>query len=242
MRLFMRILPILLLCAPVLIVILVAILYFLGMTDFLSNAFWASLGTWKLFALTSDLLEGFVKNKNLDITFTVTAYLQLLVKGATDAIYLGACRFAFKSLFFNFESTRNDIGTVNMYLFTRPIWLLEIIAVCLGVAVRPLFGFGSQHLTVILQGAVSILLIIFGMTFFGKAGRKHSGATFFQRFVYNMLIPVLVGALNSVAVANMLTVLLDGPRMLQNGAYPLPMLAWYAINVLLLFAFSLLEG
>jgi len=173
----------------------------------------------------------------------VTAYLQLILKGALDAIYLGTCLFAFKSLFFRVEKRSFDGMVYYGFTFTHSKWLLEVIAVCIGVAVKPLFGFGSQQLNAILQGSVSILLIIFGLKCYGKAGRKYAGMprALYDHFLYKLLIPILVGALDAIAIANMLTVLLDGPRMLQNGAHLLPMLAWYAINAVLLFAFNLLD-
>lgn len=218
-------------------------------SGFLSNVFWSWLGDVSVFPMTIDFIQKYCSHETVRMEELLMAYFSLIVYGALDAIFMGCCIFVIKSIFTKIRTITNKGGNFDYFYFFVPghEWLLSLIGVFIGVALQPVFGFGSRHMSAVLKGALSIALLIYGITKIWTAGNKMlswRGSDYErvrEKYLLRLLLGILINAFQAIAVANVLTLWMEFGRMWRAGAHLLPMAVWLLSSILLVYLCNLLS-
>lgn len=247
----MQILAILLLCSPLLIVLITALFYFIpGLSDYVSKVFWAVLGDKiPIFSMASTVLEEYAGYDQLDITNLGLAYLKVIVGGIYDAMFFGCCLFFLQSLFFVLQKVKGKNDKYYLFRLSRPKVFYNVIGIFIGVCIRPLLNLGTGLLSSVLQAAVPILMLGYGVKRIWTAGngirgknnaRKTLGSR--ESFLLSLLLNILINACKAVAAISLITFVMESPRLLHEGKYLVPLLIWCIGCLVLLAICEMLSG
>lgn len=245
----MRILAILLLTSPLWPVAICALLYFIPNLDqVVKGIFWGVIGNadgkfMEIFSMSSLLLEQATSYNQVNIEIMVRNCIQLMFHSALEAFFLGCCIFALKSTYFFLVKEKRN-GKYS-YKLIRPEWMLNVVGVCIGVVVSALFGRGSKSLSSFLEGSVSIILLIFGIVKILSAGnnvqRKYHQNKYKEqreKFLWKLLLSIFGDSVNACIAVNLITCIMEAPRLLRSGTSVLLVIQWYGWSIALLFLFN----
>lgn len=218
-------------------------------SGFLSNVFWSWVGDIGFFPMIIDYIQKYCSHETVRIEELLSAYFALMVYGALDAIFMGCCIFAIKSIFTTIKTITNKGGNYDRFFFFLPGrgWIPSLIGVFIGVALQPVFGFGSRHMGAVLKGALSIALLVYGITKIWTAGSKMLSwrdsdyERVREKYLLGLLFDILINAFQAIAVANVLTLWMEFGRMWRAGAHLLPMVIWLLSSILLVYLCNLLS-
>lgn len=226
-----------------------ALIYFIpGMPEKASAFFWGALGeSWDIFGMASNLLESAINHNSSTVESISLAenifvsYISLLLNAALDAIFMSCCVLLVKSFFVTFKKVKQSGKNTFVHVFSHSEWLLGIAGVGLSVLLKPMLNVDSKHLSTFIQGIVTIVILIFGIRKIFTAGKQVSTRRDFKEdlyradreaFLLKLVLDVLMNAVNAIAAVNMITCLLEGPRILHTGGNVLILIGWFFFSFL----------
>ena len=203
-----------LILAPLILVALwLIITYMPGVASFLKSTFWGLLGQISVFSLASELLQSFVTASAFSLEDYMAHLIPLLLQTLSDSLIIACCIFLVKTICTRFN--RKWQGR-----FTKPVWLMTLIGVVIGVAVCQIKGLlavnGSAILTLVVClgcyiGGLMLLLRSIGFT---KGGTYHNR---WAGFVISLLLGIVGDLLDALCGVLIITLLLNGAYYLQQG-------------------------
>lgn len=243
-----RVLALLILTYPLWLAGIMALFYYIpALNEIMLELFWEVCGEWDLIRLISALLKERIFYEHVDLKELLGVYLQAIMSASLDAIFLGCCIFALKSMDIAFTKVKSKSGKRYFYGTQHSAKLLDVAGVCIGVALRFIFGVGSDFTQSMLEGVFSIGLMIFGIVQIWTAGKRIRGNykknSFREErsgYLLKMLLAILADAFCAIAVINMVTCLMEAPRMLHEGAFWPPVVIWMVLSLVLIYLTNLL--
>ena len=247
----MKILAIALLCAPLWIILLVAVFYFIpGISTFVSNVFWEMLGDrWNIFALAQQMMKSMSGANKLEMSSFFSGMLSLMLNAALDAVFIGCIIFLVQSTSVTLRKVKRNGNKFYYHILGRPKWISSLVGVCIAVALDSLFGLGPKSLSFLLKSFASVIVMIVGFVLIFKAGNGATGKYKNQRFqedrtsfLWKLAVAVIVNGFKAIAVVNLITFVMEGATLLRNGAHLWPLITWFASSALLMLVCNLLDG
>lgn len=247
----MRIFAILLLSFPLWLVAICALFYFIpGLYKVVYGIFWGVVGNTEgvkdIFSMSSSLLEQASSYNQVNIETMVLNCVQLMLHSTLEAFFLGCCIFAVKSTHFFLLKTKWKGNKYYYYKLSRPEWLLDVMGVCIGVVVSALFGRVPESLSSFFEGSVSIILLVFGIVRIWTAGNNIKGKYKENRykeqrssFLRELLLSIFGDTVNACIAVNLITCIMEAPRLLRADTSVLLVIYWYGWSIALLFLFNL---
>ena len=235
--LLLKIFAMVLLLSPLLLIALAAICMFLpGVANLLSTLFWELLGSMDIFSLASQVVQTAVKEGSFSGENYSLWIITLLIRAVPEALILGCCVYLTKITHMRFSRKFTPI-------YSRPLWLLTVGGVILGVVVCNLL----QNLVPQMELAISLVVylacLILGLRLMFRSVTP--GRTYKNRkwgFFGNLLLEIFCNMVNAVSGVLIVTCVLEGPKFVQSGGSFRVWITWIGASVAVMYAMHLMTN
>lgn len=220
-----------------LVLLYLAFTYIPGAARFMEDTAWGVVGQVPIFATASAILQEWMACGKFTVEVFSNGFMALLFGTLGDALVISCCIFFIKSIFTTFN--RKGVGR-----FTKREWILTLVGVVAGVCVcamkEKLAAAGDAILTLLIcLGCYVVgLSLMFRGTLFPKGVYRNRKAG----FILKMILGIVGDLLDTVCAVFIITALVHGPMMAQNGAQVWFAILWLVISVIVLVLKNNLMG